>query len=374
MTQHRAHKIQFDALVENLEAAAAARLVYRRPGPLGLTMFSYSDRCVYDGAWDDTTLVARGLIVSLAEKRIVATPFPKFFNYGEHGATPPDLPFETTEKVDGSLIILFHHEGRWRTTTRGAFDSAQALWAQALVDRLNTGALRRGVTYLAEAIYPENRVVVAYSESTLRFLAAYDERGFELSYDEVAEAARALGLSAAARHAYSSLRELAEHTRDLPAEREGFVARFSDGHRLKFKGDAYTRLHALIFGVTPLNLWAMMEKGEDLEGVRRQLPEEFWTDFDAIRATLERRRDALLARIDKWVEAARGLSDKEVGLARDLGEPGAAAYIFTVRKKGGVFNDPRTRAKLLRDIRPDGNVLEGYTPTSAMKRLLEDLG
>jgi hypothetical protein len=53
-----------------------------------------------------------------ATKRIVATPFPKFFNAGEHNGTIPALPFEVFEKVDGSLGILYHFDGAWGASTK----------------------------------------------------------------------------------------------------------------------------------------------------------------------------------------------------------------------------------------------------------------
>ena len=59
-----------------------------------------------------------------------ATPFPKLFNYGEFGIALPDAPFEVFDKLDGSLGIVFHDGARWRVVTKGAFDSAQARWAQ----------------------------------------------------------------------------------------------------------------------------------------------------------------------------------------------------------------------------------------------------
>jgi RNA ligase len=374
MTHHPAHRIRFDALVDNLERAIVARLVVKRAGPGGLTMYRYTDRCLYDAAWDDTTIAARGLILSHAERRIVATPFPKFFNYGERSASIPDLPFEATEKIDGTLVIIFHHDGRWRAATRGAFDGPQAKWAQAFLDARDLAPLAPGVTYLAEAIYPENRIVIAYGEATLRLLAAYDAEGVEPSYEEVIEIARALGLAAAERRAFSSVVELAEYTRALPAEQEGFVVRFADGLRLKFKGDAYSRLHALIAGITPLNIWGLIAGGDDLEAIRRTIPEEFWGDFDAIHNLLETRRKVLLDKIEDLVASVRDLSDKEVGLRLSSFDPIAASYVFAVRKKGGVFEDPRVKQKFFRDIRPDGNELDGYEPTSAMNKVLEDLG
>jgi RNA ligase len=205
-------------------------------------------------------------------------------------------------------------------------------------------------------------------------LAAYDAAGLELGYDEVVNVARALVLSTAERRAFSSIVELAEYTKTLPAEQEGFVVRFADGHRLKFKGDAYSRLHALIAGITPLNIWGLIAGGDDLEAIRRTIPEEFWGDFDAIRDRLDARRQSLLDKVNDLVASVRELSDKEVGLRLSSFDPLPASYLFAVRKKGGVFEDPRVKQKFFRDIRPDGNELDGYEPTSAMNKVLEDLG
>lgn len=74
----------------------------------------------------------------------MATPFPKFFNAFERGESIPDLPFETFEKVDGSLITIFWHAGEWRTATKGTFGSAQALWAAERLKGCDLSALRRG--------------------------------------------------------------------------------------------------------------------------------------------------------------------------------------------------------------------------------------
>jgi tRNA splicing ligase len=66
-----------------------------------LEIFSYSKSCVYEGSWDKFTIAARGLILCPQQKKIVALAFPKFWNYGEVSTQLPDLPFTTTEKMDG---------------------------------------------------------------------------------------------------------------------------------------------------------------------------------------------------------------------------------------------------------------------------------
>ncbi|MBO1019965.1 hypothetical protein IPV08_08305 [Methylobacterium sp. SD274] len=101
---------------------------------------------MYDHGWDRYSLLARGLIIDPAAGVVVATPFPKFFNIGERHATVPDLPFEAFEKLDGSLIIAFHHSGKWRTATKGALNSSQAVWAQTRLDAMDTSRLVPGTT------------------------------------------------------------------------------------------------------------------------------------------------------------------------------------------------------------------------------------
>jgi RNA ligase len=373
---HPARRVAYDDLIAGLERARALGLVYRRADAGGdLHLYVYTPRCVYEDGWDAFTLLARGLIVDHQAGRLVATPFPKFFNLGERLGTAPALPFETFEKLDGSLIIVFHHGGRWRAATKGAFDSAQAAWAQARLDGADLASLTPGTTYLFEAIYPENRIVVRYAEAALVMLSAYDEDGREWTHDEVQGACAALGgeargWRAARRHAFASLADMILHAADLPRDDEGFVIRFEDGTRLKLKGAEYRRIHALISRCTPLAIWEAMNAGDDLGAIRRDLPEEFWGDFDDIVALLEAGARAIEAQVVEAAAAVAHLSDKELGLSLSAQPKAVQPYLFGFRKTG-TFSG-KLRDSLMRSIRPTGNVLAGYAPSFAMNRMLED--
>jgi RNA ligase len=372
MTAHIAHQMSFDELIEGLRAARDQRLVYERPGAEGLVLYTYSDRCVYDSAWTPITMSARGLIVDPAERRIVATPFPKFFNVGERGEKIPDLPFDTMEKLDGSLIVIFHHNGQWRTATRGALGSSQAAWARAFMDKSDTSGLRPGTTYLAEATYSENRIVVRYTEDAMVMLAAYDEAGIELPYRDVEAAGASLGWRTLRRYSFNSISDLMLHAEALPRNEEGFVVRFENGHRIKIKGNEYKRMHALISRVTPLALWEVMAAGDDLEAMRRDLPEEFWDDFDAIKKILGSTLDTLIEKTARIAGEMQGLSDKDVGLRLSSIDPDVRGFVFPYRKSGGNLLTGRNRQSVFRALRPDGNELPGYVASYAMKRLLEE--
>ncbi len=373
MSRHIAHRMSFDELLAGLREARDQRLVYERPGPEGLTQFIYSEKCVYDGLWTPITLAARGLIVDANARTIAATPFPKFFNIGERGEPVPDLPFETMEKLDGSLIIIFHHNGRWRTATKGSFTSSQAQWAQNFLEGQDLDLLTPGITYLAEAVYPENKIVVSYAESGLVLLAAYDESGVELPYPRVEAIGTALGWRTLRRYAFTSVSDLLTHAETLPRNEEGFVIRFENGHRLKVKGNEYRRIHALISRVTPLALWEAMAAGDDLGSIRRDLPEEFWNDFDAIRRLIDASLAALLDKTARIADEVRDLSDKDIGLRLSSFDEDIRGFIFPYRKSGGnPLSSDKLRTGLFRAIRPTANVLAGYVPSYAMKRMMEE--
>ena len=371
---HPAHTIPYDDLVAQLQAAREARYVGAREGPDGLTLFNYTDRCVYDAAWTLPTISARGIVLDLAARKIVATPFPKFFNLGERGIEAPDLPFSAAEKLDGSLIIIYWHKGKWRTSTRGSFDSDQALWALERLAKHDLSALTQGTTYLAEAVYPENRIVIRYDDPALVMLSAYSAAGEEMQSDELAKVCAALGLRMAAASDFASMADLVAHTKGLPRTLEGYVVRFEDGTRLKLKGDEYKRVHALISGITPLNIWEMLFKGDDTNSIRGELPDEFWGDFDQIVGLLRGKLDALLAKVARVAETVKDQSDKEVGLQLSSFEADMRGFIFPWRKSGGKLLEGRNRQAVFFAIRPDANALPGYKPSFAMNRAMEEAG
>jgi len=370
--RHPAREIPFDDLLAGLEAARAQRAVYARGDGNGLLLWCYTPRCVYDSLWSESAIIARGLIVDPARKRVLATPFPKFFNLGEQGDDFPERPFEVFEKLDGSLIILFHDGDRWRTATKGAFDSSQAAWAAEHLSRLDLSALDKGTTYLTEAIYPENRIVIPYDETGLVLLAAYDADGYELSHADIGDVAARLSWRAAARYAFASQTDLMLRAAELPRTEEGFVVRFDDGLRLKIKGAEYRRIHALISRVTPLAVWEAMDAGDDLSAMRRDLPEEFWGDFDQIRGLIEARLERRIAEARAATAATAHLTDKEIGLGGGNLDPSLKPLVFACRRFGESFPDGRTLAQLMRSVRPTDNVLPGYEPSYAMARLIEE--
>ncbi len=368
---HPAYQIPFQTLVDGLTKACDIGHVRERYDTNnGLSLYIYTQLCVYDKGWNEFSVLARGLILDKQSAKIIAAPFPKFFNLGEQNNSLPDEPFEAFEKLDGSLIIVFYHNGLWKTSTKGKFRSSQALWAQKRLDAVNLTCLVPGTTYLFEAIYPENKIVVQYGYWALVMLAAYDATGKELTYRQLLDICIKLECSIALRQKFSSLADLITKSQSLSANEEGFVVRYDNGLRIKIKGAEYCRIHALITRCTPLAMWDAMTAGYDMVAIRRDIPEEFLGDFDEIIRLLQGSIDTITAKVVEIAKSVEHLSNKEIVLSLNTMPKDIRSYLFAFRKNGCI--DGKARNKLMHNIRPTGNVLTGYTPSYAINRVIDE--
>lgn len=376
MTIHPARTMPFDDLASSLREAVSVGAVSEkrcaeRPA---LALYCYTNRAVFDKLWTPTVEMARGLVLDHEARRVIATPFPKFFNHGERAGVLPDEPFDVFEKLDGSLGVIFHDGERWRVTTKGAFGAAQSAWATDYLASVGAwSALTRGATYLAEIVYAANRIVVGYAWEGLALLGAYHEDGREFSRSEVWDVAHATRLRLCEHYTYASVAEMIDAAKAFRADREGFVVRFASGLRVKVKGAEYLRVHRLVSRVTPLALWESLAANDDLDAIRREIPEEFWGDFDAIREALTARFVEVVDAVEHEAGRWEGRSNKDIGLALSTIEEPARSLLFAYRKGGDAWlSNARDRMNVCKRFRPDGNVLAGYVQGAALSRVTED--
>lgn len=283
-----------DSLIppDDMTAAIEAGHVTRKTHPtLPLSIFTYTRECQYGHIWTPVTMRCRGLIADDASGEVVAIPFPKIFVTAMHGAHDfapplPAEPFEIFEKADGSLIIVFHYDGRWHAASKGSFISEQAQWAQAVLDNSDLSGLDPALTYLAEAIYPANRIVVDYGQrEELMLLAAYRPAdGAEEALATVAAHWKPIGpvvRSWGLRDGLAELEALAAASTTLGGatvggtEEEGYVIRYASGARAKIKLSAYLTLHKLFTGTNERTIWEVLASGQDPAVLFDQVPDEF---------------------------------------------------------------------------------------------------
>jgi RNA ligase len=305
----------------------------------GLILFNYTGEAQLKSPsqWNWFETVSRGLILDRKTGATVALPFKKFHNWYE-GATNASL-VEATQKMDGSLGILYRHDRQFKVATRGSFNSDQALWATEYLKRYNLSLLPNHMTLLFEIIYPENRVVVNYGDREDLVLIGVRSiaTGADYNYRAVKTVANQLMFNTPEFTQLASPRDYMEMAAKLSADEEGWVLRFSDGSRWKIKGEAYRLAHQMMTGVsfkTVLEATAAGIYNEMIAGV----PDEFLGKVREWKLVIDDRVDTVCERVAREFEAAPKGSRKEFAQYVMASCPDDKAYMFRLLDNRGFID------------------------------------
>lgn len=226
----------------------------------------------------------RSLILDTFTFEVVSRKFDRFFNYGEaleyyHDF---DLPRSVImEKADGSLIGIYHHNGKWHISTRGmAFAEGEHVMGGTFRDKVLEAfelkeedfqtlfnAFPKDTTFVFEYTSPENRIVTKYEKPTMVLLSANAgdvEWDYSLAFGELS----LMGLKFRPVKTYSAsdMDEVVKLANSLPDLQEGFVIYDPiSNKRMKVKSSLYVVAHS-IRGNDPLptkkNLLRLLFTGE----------------------------------------------------------------------------------------------------------------
>lgn len=250
--------------------------VQTHPTYLNIKIANYTEQATWERMWNYVTLNCRGLIWDEITGTVLARPFPKFFN-GEEPSAPEysaeDL-FTATDKMDGSLGILYPTPDGYAIATRGSFTSDQAVWATNLLHTKYAGwTPDPRWTYCFEIIYPENRIVVDYGDMTdLVLLGGVTPDGWSAPLSEIFATWDGPTTTVYAENA--TLREILEMP---PRENaEGFVLHHAaTDTRIKVKYEDYKILHRFMTNTSEKHVWEVIASGQDPALVFAAAPDEF---------------------------------------------------------------------------------------------------
>jgi RNA ligase len=245
-------------------------IISKRHPLFPITIYNYSIKTEYEEHWDDITLQARGLVLD-DYGEIVARPFRKFFNLGQGRFVPTD-DFEVYEKYDGSLGIVFHYADSWHIATRGSFTSEQSLLGKSFLKQYDLDELDPDKTYLFEIVSRNNRIVVDYGDfENLVLLTSFDKKsGEEIHRKELEN----IGFKLCEK--YDGINDYKALAETIGQNREGYVVRFSNGHRVKIKGAEYLRLHKIITNLSTTAIWETISAGKSVLELLDGFPDEFF--------------------------------------------------------------------------------------------------
>lgn len=226
--------------------------------------------------------------IAITEEGEIFPSIHKFFNVGEHPLVPSwnevESEVKAWEKLDGSLITPILMGGKVVFKSRNSLNSDVA----KIAERVATPYLKEAIKELLRAGYypqfelisPQNRVVVTYSEESLKLIAVRKREGNSFVYmqDELKNFARELKVDYAKEFIFSK-RELQKLQKEAKGI-EGWVIQ-SGEEFLKVKTDWYFRLHKY----NPQNLrekeilQAILEENIDdiLSLVRENYGEEYYS-------------------------------------------------------------------------------------------------
>lgn len=347
-----------------------------------LVGLDYNKTATFSRDWDNLTMTARGLVFEVATGRLVSRAYDKFYNLHEPevggiAGLPDGVDFDSLEKADGSMISAFKYAGQIWYMTRGSFYSDQAKWAKSWADsHLNELEMTAPATYIYEAIYPENRIVVNYgdvSELRLTGVRMLDTGEF-LPYNEMLMVAAMLNCNTIKRYQYSTVDEVIDAVKQFTMNEEGIVLRYRNGFMVKIKGDEYCKVHRIISCITPLAFWRAI----DIETFKiptdflTNLPEEFRHDVDELVKKIE---DVHINEYNRIVSFAESVPEFPLDAE---GKKQRFAYVAANCKpyELHVMNILNNKHYLVRDwihrhpARPTGNKIDGMS--ESLRRFLEE--
>lgn len=207
----------------------------------------------------------RGLILDEKSMKPVCVPFYKFGNYGE--SYVPEIDWKSAvvqEKIDGSLIKVWHDKNKWHVSTNGSVNASDAnlgrtdlfeedcpyeTFADVFEEarkraKLDFDKLDKNNTYMFELVGPYNKVVIMYKDIDIYHIGTRNNITLrEMNVD--------IGIKKPQTFALGSLEACIASAKVLPDDKEGYVVVDKNYNRLKIKNPAYVALHHLKCNAEP---------------------------------------------------------------------------------------------------------------------------
>ena len=222
----------------------------------GFVLFKYNQ--ISSNFNEEICKEARGLILDTQDNfRVVRYAFKKFFNVDEGFAAHIDWNTAVaTEKIDGSIMSVWHARGEWRLSTNGTIDAFKTELPEVSPYR-SFGDLFESVLPLStfenyhkrrcwtfELVSPYNKIVIGYPKTKVYLLSVRNMDTLEeLDLDAVEMIADANGIATPQRYDLNNEADYRQLVEQMPEGHEGIVVRDADGQRVKIKTLLYFQLH-----------------------------------------------------------------------------------------------------------------------------------
>lgn len=286
-------------------------------------MFSYNQ--LESDFTNELVRECRGVILNEETMKPVCVPFYKFGNYGEGYVPQIDWSSaRTQEKIDGSLIKVWYDSGSWHVSTNGNICADSAVLEKTdLFDEhcgyetfgdlftaarekagLNLDSLDKDCTYMFELVSPYNKVVIMYDNLDLYHIGTRNNKTLqELNVD--------INVKKPKEFALNSLDACVAASKDLPANKEGYVVVDKHFNRIKIKNPTYVALHHLKNNGDP-NLTNFIEV------IRKNETGEFLTYFPEFKSKIAECESKITSILTELQNGINGLIGKIFETQKDF--------------------------------------------------------
>lgn len=290
--------------------------------------------------WDDITRRCRGIVINKNTGEVVAHCMPKSFNANERPETlSKDLnlnePCHITTKLDGSMILSFidPDTGEFIHTTKCSFDTVYSQKAKEFFPEIPL--LYTGYTFVSEIRLrdaEDEMRRVTRCKPGLYVITIFDKEGREVTpkrCKDIVEFLNIKDLHTVEHLDNMTLKQVIDEYPHLKGT-EGFVVRFQDGRRIKFKTAWYRELNYLLDEMNnPIQTRQYVKdcflremNREWIKSLPKDIQPELNEAVDKLVIDFGIRKQIL----EKILKDIKGMSRKEVGIAYNR-HP-YAQYIF----------------------------------------------
>lgn len=332
--------------LENLqqECERSGVRIVTSPSSPTTVMLHYTEETQFDKKWNNFNRMCRGLILDLANRKVLAYPFDKFFNLDEMPETKYNVleelgAFEVTEKLDGSMLVLYRDPTtkELRLTTKGSFTSDHGVYATSIMpqswQQLGDGILER-YTFVFELISSKFPIVIDYRKKGytegLYLIGVRDRyQNIMLPHNQVEAFAIQFGVNLSKTYSFASLDELIDNVKGLTVLEEGYVLRYDDRF-VKVKGQSYLAAHRFISHLSRKSILEALGLGtaKDLLTIA---PEEYRADVEKEIELFQKHKFTLVNILYEQFSKAPKDSRKEFALwVQQSVEPDLKGFMFTL--------------------------------------------
>lgn len=318
-----------------LEEIANGNVSRKKHPDFDIYIHKYTPHCVFEKNWNEITLACRGLVLD-GDFNIIANCIPKFFNYEEiadKNIIDKNSGFQVFEKLDGSLIQVFMYDDKLIITSSNDFQNEYTELTRKLLIEKYPKAIHKiletnHVNFIFELIDPLTKVVVDYgNKSELYFIAARNTDGTENPYNNY------MLIDTGVSHPkwfwqVESIDELLEIKSGKYINFEGFVVKFDNGLRVKFKFDEYFRLHKLIHIVSKKYVLECMLNDTDVP--THNIPDELFDEIMQYKKELLDEHDNIYRAVNNICDNVINLPRKEAAEYLKKNHPEYMPIVFSI--------------------------------------------